>query len=268
MSNFFGVTFDNLKQQINLKKEIERMIYRFLMIAGVLLFSFAFTNTDDLHKTLITKVEAPASEISKNIKPDNSAEAIYNRFLENNTNLPAMDVFEKAMQGYNQLEKAGKVKNKLLTVVDFNLSSVKKRIWILDMETKKVLFNTYVAHGQNSGGEFATKFSNIVNSFQSSLGFYLTAETYYGKNGLSLFIDGQEEKFNSKARERYVVIHGSNYAEKSFIDRAGRLGRSQGCPAVPNTLAKELINIIKGKSVVFIYKNDENYLENSKLLNS
>ncbi len=244
------------------------MIYRILMITGVLLFSFAFTNTDDLHKTLKAEVEAPASDISENIKPENTAEAIYNEFSENNSSLPAMDVFEKAMKGYEKLDEEGKVKNKLLTVVDFGLSSLEKRIWILDMETKMVLFNTYVAHGQNSGGEFATKFSNTVNSFQSSLGFYLTAETYYGRNGLSLFIDGQEKEFNSKARERYVVIHGSDYAEESFIDRAGRLGRSQGCPAVPNTLAKDVINNIKGKSVVYIHKDDEDYLENSELLNS
>lgn len=138
----------------------------------------------------------------------------------------------------------------------------------MNMETKKVLFNTYVSHGKNTGGEFANKFSNTVNSLQSSLGFYVTAETYYGKNGLSLFIDGMEKGFNSNARKRYVVIHGADYAEPNFIDRIGRLGRSYGCPAVPNTIAKEVIDTIKEESVVYIHKNNKEYLEKSTLLNS
>lgn len=137
----------------------------------------------------------------------------------------------------------------------------------MDMENKEVLFHTYVSHGQNTGEEFANKFSNIENSLQSSLGFYVTAETYYGKNGLSLFIDGQEKEFNSNARKRYVVIHGADYAEPSFINKLGRLGRSYGCPAVPNTIAKEVIGAIKGESVVYIHKDDKNYLQRSALLN-
>lgn len=140
-------------------------------------------------------------------------------------------------------------------------------MWILNMDTKEVVFNTYVAHGRNTGGEFANQFSNQVNSHQSSLGFYVTGETYYGKNGLSLFIDGMEKKFNSKARERYVVIHGADYAEPEFINRYGRLGRSYGCPAVPNNIANDLIHKIKGKSVVFIHKSNEDYLKNSAFLN-
>jgi hypothetical protein len=178
-----------------------------------------------------------------------------------------MSVFEKAMKGYAELEEKGKVGKKILTVIDFGLSSTKKRMWIMDMKTKKVLFHTYVSHGKNTGGEFATKFSNTVNSLQSSLGFYVTAETYYGKNGLSLFIDGMEKGFNSNARKRYVVIHGADYAEPSFINRVGRLGRSYGCPAVPNTIAKEVIGTIKQESVVYIHKNNKEYLKNSPLLN-
>ena len=113
----------------------------------------------------------------------------------------------------------------------------------------------------------ATKFSNIPSSHQSSLGFYVTAETYYGKNGLSLFIDGMEKKFNSKARERYIVVHGSDYATENYIQRSGRLGRSWGCPAVPRKLAKEIIGTIKEKSAFFIYHPNQTYLENSSFLN-
>ena len=113
----------------------------------------------------------------------------------------------------------------------------------------------------------ATKFSNTPSSHQSSLGFFITGETYYGKNGLSLFIDGQEKRFNSKARQRYVVIHGADYAKPSAIKRLGRLGRSWGCPAVPSGVAKELINTIKGESVFFIYHPSKKYVEQSTYLN-
>ena len=114
----------------------------------------------------------------------------------------------------------------------------------------------------------ATKFSNTPNSLQSSLGFYVTAETYYGKNGLSLFIDGMEEKFNSKARERYVVIHGADYAKEESIKRLGRLGRSYGCPAVPYGIHFRIINAIKGGSCVFVSSPDDWYTHTSAILNS
>ncbi|SKB79857.1 L,D-transpeptidase catalytic domain [Salegentibacter holothuriorum] len=248
------------------------MIYRILTVFAVLIFSFAFTTTDNLKTKLKTSeleaITSPVSEESKNITFESKVASLYNEFSTNNISIPAMPVFEKAIKGYEQLDENGKVGKKLLTVIDFGLSSTKKRMWIMNMETKKVLFNTYVSHGKNTGGEFATKFSNTVNSLQSSLGFYVTAETYYGKNGLSLFIDGMEKGFNSNARKRYVVIHGADYAEPNFIDRIGRLGRSYGCPAVPNTIAKEVIDTIKEESVVYIHKNNKEYLEKSTLLNS
>ncbi|MBI6119586.1 murein L,D-transpeptidase catalytic domain family protein [Salegentibacter maritimus] len=248
------------------------MIYRLLTVFSVLTFSFAFTTTDDL-KTKLTssKTEAVFASIpenGKNLSFEAKVANLYNEFSTNNISIPTMPVFSKAIKGYDQLEETGKVGKKILTVIDFGLSSTKKRMWIMDMETKKVLFNTYVSHGKNTGGEFATKFSNTVNSLQSSLGFYVTAETYYGRNGLSLFIDGMEKGFNSNARKRYVVIHGADYAEPNFIDKIGRLGRSYGCPAVPNTIAKEVIDTIKEESVVYIHKNNKEYLEKSTLLNS
>lgn len=181
--------------------------------------------------------------------------------------MPSLSVFEQAMKGYSKLQKQGKVSNEILSVIDFDLSSTKKRLWILDMNSKKVIFNTYVAHGKNTGVEFANKFSNAVNSHQSSLGFYVTGATYYGKNGLSLYMDGMEKGFNSNARKRYVVIHGADYATKNFIKKYGRLGRSYGCPSVPTSVAKDLIGQIKGKSVVYIHKNDQNYLDKSSYLN-
>jgi len=247
------------------------MIYRLLTVFAVLTFSFAFTTTDNLDSRIDnSELEAIASTIpdkNTNTSFETKVATLYSEFSTNNASIPAMPVFEKAMKGYEQLEEKGKVGKKILTVVDFGLSSTKKRMWIMNMDTKEVLFHTYVSHGKNTGGEFATKFSNTVNSLQSSLGFYVSAETYYGKNGLSLFIDGMEKGFNNNARKRYVVIHGADYAEPNFISRIGRLGRSYGCPAVPNTIAKDVIDTIKDESVVYIHKNNKDYLNNSPLLN-
>lgn len=243
------------------------MKYRILTVVGVLIFSFAFSSTSEIDNSKDSKI-TPDLTIKVEIEKTFEAEVaeLYELFSLKNATMPALSVFEKAISGYMKLDDAGKISNPLLTVIDFNLSSTKKRMWILNMDTNEVVFNTYVAHGKNTGVEFAKNFSNTENSHQSSLGFYVTGETYYGKNGLSLFIDGMEKGFNSNARKRYVVIHGADYAEPEFINRVGRLGRSYGCPAVPNKIAKKLINTIKGKSVVYIHKNDENYLEKSSYL--
>src|SRR5690606_22328256 len=185
-----------------------------------------------------------------------------------NEAMPSQVSFTYALTGYNKLDEEQKITNKLLTIVDFSLPSTEKRMWILDVENNSVLYHTYVSHGQNTGGNMATKFSNTPNPLQSSLGFYVTAETYYGKNGLSLFIDGMEEEFNSKARERYVVIHGADYAKEDSIKRLGRLGRSYGCPAVPTEVSIEIIELIKEGSALFIYHNSDDYIAKSTYLNS
>ncbi|MCH4821700.1 murein L,D-transpeptidase catalytic domain family protein [Gramella lutea] len=244
------------------------MKYRILTVVGVLIFSFAFSSTAEINNSKDSEITLNSSTSPEEEKSEKAKVAeLYNTFLNKNASMPNQTVFEKAITGYTKLAEKGKVSNSLLTVIDFNLSSKKKRMWILNMETNDVIFNTFVAHGKNTGVEFAKNFSNTPESHKSSLGFYVTGETYYGKNGLSLFIDGMEKKFNSNARDRYVVIHGADYTEPEFINRVGRLGRSYGCPAVPNKIAKELIHKIKGKSVVYIHKNDKNYLENSELLN-
>lgn len=241
-----------------------------MMILGAFLTaSFAFTTHNALSSSAPTvelpklaKIETPV------LTAEEEVEKLYNLFSTNNTSVPALNVFEKAVKGYEKLETENKLKKNLLTVVDFSLPSTEKRMWILDMDTQEVLFHTYVSHGKNTGDNMATRFSNKVNSLQSSLGFYVTAETYYGKNGLSLFIDGMEKEFNSKARERYVVIHGADYANPSSIKRLGRLGRSYGCPAVPTALTKDIIETIKGKSALFIFHPNKDYLERSTFLNA
>lgn len=178
-------------------------------------------------------------------------------------------VFEQAFRGYSNLRFAGKLstKKEILTVCDYSLSSNVKRLWIIDLTDRKVLLNTYVAHGQGTGEEFATTFSNRENSHQSSLGFYVTGETYNGEHGLSLYLHGMDEQYNSAAYKRSIVLHGAAYVSETFIRQNQRLGRSWGCPAVAEEQAPEIISLIKGGTCLFSYHHDIQYLNSSYWLN-
>lgn len=243
------------------------MTYKILTVISFLTFSFAFTTTDKLEANNIAEKPIVLVEATKmNLTIEEEINEVYTDFVENNTSVPDLDSFKNGMIGYFKLSDQNLIDKKILTIIDFTLSSTKKRMWVLDMTNNKVLFNTVVAHGKNTGGEFATNFSNKVNSLQSSLGFYVTGETYFGKNGYSMFIDGMEKQFNSKARERYVVVHGADYANPSFVNKLGRLGRSYGCPALPTALTNDIIDIIKDKSVIYIHSADKNYLSNSEMI--
>jgi hypothetical protein len=181
---------------------------------------------------------------------------------------PAYEVFRRAFIGYLNLLKEQKLSNtKILTCIDFSLPSVQKRLWVIDLVAKKVLFHDLVAHGKNSGGNLAKTFSNISNSHMSSLGFYVTAHKYYGKHGLSLRLSGQEAGFNDKAMERAVVIHGADYVNPEICRSLGRLGRSFGCPALSRLISDQVINTIADGSCLFIYYPDADYLANSRMLN-
>lgn len=178
-----------------------------------------------------------------------------------------LDVFRKAVIGYYNLKQGGKLNatKNIISIADFTKKSRDKRLWIIDLAQQKMLFHTFVTHGKNSGGDLPTDFSNRPNSEQSSLGFYIANEIYYGKHGMSLKLDGMDEGFNSNARNRAVVVHGAAYANPSVISQLGRLGRSQGCPALPKALTKPIIETIKNKTVLFINGGDETY--NSTYLN-
>jgi hypothetical protein len=143
--------------------------------------------------------------------------------------------------------------NKIITIIDFSLPSTARRLWTINMVTGEILFNTLVAHGKNTGQNIAEKFSNIPQSYQSSLGFYLTDQVYTGKHGHSLRLKGLEKNINDKAWERAIVIHGADYVSESFIKAHGRLGRSHGCPAIPPELTDDFIRTIKEGSLLFIY---------------
>lgn len=157
------------------------------------------------------------------------------------------EVFDKALTGYYNMKRNQKVSDKsIITIIDFTKSSNEKRLWVVDVEKKELLFNTYVSHGRNSGEEFAEHFSNENESFMSSIGFYVTDETYIGKHGLSLKLEGLDEGFNTNAKDRCIVMHGAEYATEDFIKQAGRLGRSLGCPAVPMEQHDEIIKAVMG----------------------
>lgn len=176
--------------------------------------------------------------------------------------------FEYAYQGYNALVQKKKIRpGGNLAICDFSQSSKKKRMYIVDMSAKEVVMNTYVAHGKKSGGEFATKFSNKPGSHQSSLGFYITNNTYYGEHGLSLRMTGVEKGINDKALPRNIVIHGASYIEESRLKQLGNMGRSFGCPAVPSKQSKQIINLLSNGHCLFIYHPSKKYLSESKLLN-
>lgn len=189
---------------------------------------------------------------------------MYDELQVNSSALPSEEVFSMAIHGWSKMRD--KLNTKLLTVIDFSLPSTAKRMWIIDLEKSKVLLNSVVSHGRNSGDLMAKSFSNQAESFKSSLGFYKTAETYSGKHGYSLRLDGLEKGFNDQARDRAIVIHGADYAREEFAASVGRLGRSLGCPALPSELSKKAIDLIKEGSLLFIFGKDQNYLEKSSLI--
>lgn len=193
---------------------------------------------------------------------------VYSSLDFQNKNLLKEDVFNKAYLGFENLKKAGKLDAEahLLTVCDFSLSSSQKRLWVIDLEKKTIVFNSLVAHGKNTGEEFAENFSNVESSLQSSMGFYVTETTYTGSNGYSLKLLGMDNGYNDLALQRAIVMHGAKYVSEDFIKNQKRLGRSWGCPAVPVELAEPIINTIKGKNCLFIYYPDKEYLANSQWL--
>jgi hypothetical protein len=176
--------------------------------------------------------------------------------------------FEYAWRGYHNLLKNGTLnKTNLLSICDFTQSSRRKRLYIIDIQHKKLLYNTYVAHGMNSGLEYASSFSNKPESFKSSLGFYITTKTYIGRNGLSLRVKGLEKGFNDMATRRNISLHGSDYIGQDYLKNNGEMGRSLGCAAIPNTVSPKIIRTIKNGSCFFIYHPTKKYLSESSVIN-
>lgn len=175
--------------------------------------------------------------------------------------------FFSALAGLQQLVAEGKLQNdSIISIVDFSLPSTEKRLFVIDLNNKKLLFNTLVSHGRNSGQNNATSFSNRPNSFKSSLGFYVTGQTYSGKHGLSLRLIGEERGINDNAERRGIVMHSADYVNDEWARGTGRIGRSEGCPAIPEEISDEVISTICNGSCLFLYSPDRFYLAHSRYI--
>ena len=177
------------------------------------------------------------------------------------------DVLELALEASTCAEDKGLVKrHDILTVIDYSLPSSQPRLFIFDLRSQKLLFRELVAHGKNSGGDLASFFSNSSGSQASSLGLFVTEDTYIGGNGYSLRLRGLEEGVNDMAWDRAIVMHGAYYVSREAIKALGRLGRSWGCPAVRAEIADKVIDTVRGGSAIFAYYPDKNWLASSAFL--
>ena len=234
-------------------------------------FVFAKTRTNHEPKPAVPRMETTMSGDSSLLftyKPKStlSVSSLYDSLRLNLMGL-SQQAFEYAMKGFDYLVKAGRLNNdRIISICDFSLPSNKKRLFVIDLDQNKVLFNTYVAHGANSGAEYANHFSNTPESNQSSPGFYETLNTYNGKNGYSLQLQGLENGINDNANKRAIVMHGADYVSESFIQARGYIGRSWGCPAVPEKMNKPIIDKIKDGTGLFIYTPGANYVNRSRIL--
>jgi hypothetical protein len=214
-----------------------------------------------------TFLKAQSTENDFDIQPPGPVDNLIFSFAADSIELPSLSILKTAIAGYELLINEQTIKRQdVITIIDFGLPSDKERLWILDLNQRKVLFHCLVSHGRNSGGLKAENFSNNPGSNESSPGFYLTGETYIGKHGLSLTLDGLERGINDNARKRTIVLHGADYVSSDFIRYNGRLGRSLGCPAVPVDLSVDIINSIKGGSCLFIYAPTPGYTSNSQII--
>ncbi|MGL4365790.1 MAG: murein L,D-transpeptidase catalytic domain family protein [Cetobacterium sp.] len=191
--------------------------------------------------------------------PNSSVENLYKEL--NLINKMDFTTFSNAISGMKKLKD---VKEDIITIIDFTKSSIKERFFVIDLKNKKTLFSTYVMHGKNSGESIPKEFSNAVNSFKSSPGFYKTENTYNGEYGYSLRLNGLEKGINDKARERAIVVHGSQYAKPK--PGAKKLDRSLGCPAIPKEISDKVINKIKDGRLLYIHTNEKSYVQKSSII--
>lgn len=231
--------------------------YLFLVLLLALSSFLYFANAQKLTK----ERQLALKKAELNIKD------LYNELNAAQYNL-SFTAFRYAYIGYQSMRKQRKLNDKdLFSIIDFTKDCNTKRFYTIDLEKMKILYYTYVAHGKKSGERIPTSFSDVVESNKSSIGFYITGDTYNGSNGYSLMLHGDEKGYNSNLAKRSVVIHTADYANENYIARNGRMGRSLGCPILPENIYKQVINTIKEKTMIFAYYNDAKYLKTSKYLN-
>ena len=235
------------------------------IVIGLLHLPFAFAKSASGAKLFYhppVDLAPKATVVSTPLAP--ALKSVYDSLHLNLKGL-SQQAFDYAKKGLNNLIAEGKLLNdSIISIVDFSQPSTQKRLFIIDLKNYKILFNTLVAHGKNTGREWATSFSNLNSSFKSSPGFYITRETYEGKNGFSLKLEGVERGINDNAYERGIVMHGAAYVCDAFVNAHGYSGRSQGCPAVPEQVSRPIINTIKNGSCLFVYH--PSYISKSPIL--
>jgi hypothetical protein len=240
------------------------------IVITLLHLPFAFAKSAAGARVFLNPGDSPKKEaVNTSVLPAPAPMAVKSVYdsLKLDLNGLSRQAYEYAKLGFDKLVEQGKViNNSIISIVDFSQPSSKKRLYIIDLKNYKVLFNTWVAHGRNSGREMANSFSNEMSSYKSSPGFYVTRETYNGGHGYSLKLDGLERGINDKAYDRAIVIHGAEYVNPSFISAQGFIGRSLGCPAVPVNMATPIINTIKNGTCLFIYSSANSYVQRSSLL--
>ena len=232
-----------------------------LLIISLLHLSFSIARPGVTKDWTVLRHAADSAEITS------LARSIYDSLKLDMAGL-SRKAFDFALNGWEKLYNDGKLTNHdIIGIIDFSQPSTNKRLYVLDMKSHSLLFNSLVAHGMNSGRNQAVSFSNKPSSYKSSPGFYVTGDTYKGSNGYSLRLNGMENGINDKALARGIVMHGADYVNESFIGGRGYIGRSQGCPALPLKDARDIINTMKGGACLYIYTPDQRYLTRSEMLN-
>jgi hypothetical protein len=233
-----------------------------IFILTISIFAFLITTLTTAENPSAAK--EPAMTV---VKPDSvQRESLYDN-MRLDTNGLSREAFDNALIGYEHLQENGRIKNPdVLSIIDFSLPSTKKRLFVIDLKNKILLFNTLVSHGRNSGKDIASTFSNQVNSFKSSLGFYITGDTYSGEHGYSLRLEGEEAGINDNALSRGIVMHSANYVNEGLGKMQGYIGRSLGCPAIPENIHRKVIQSIRNGTCLFLYSPDKYYSAHTKIL--
>ncbi len=233
---------------------------------------FVFAKAKPVEPTVCAMADVPSYSLANFQKWKAIGDPTDNSILYDDLNLGSLGLarqaFDYALKGFEIMKSKGELANEnIISIIDFSKPSSQKRLFVIDLENSKLLFNTYVAHGMQSGGAFAKRFSNKPKSLQSSLGFYETLGTYMGGNGYSLRLQGVEKGINDNANKRAIVIHGADYVNENMIRSKGYIGRSWGCPALPERLHRAIIDVIKNGTGLFIFSPDNRYLSKSRILN-
>ncbi len=254
------------------RRRLKRLVTApMIVLAAMLLYSFSASVKFPFHAALrekATDATLTAAAIAVNSAPItfyDSKKTVYDSLDLGSLGL-SRKVYNLALKGMEKLKRAARLQNNILSIIDFTQPSTSKRLFIIDLDNGLLLFNTLVAHGNKSGKEWARSFSNKPRSNKSSIGFYVTGQTYNGSNGYSLKLQGVEAGFNNNAMKRAIVLHGADYVNEEYISSQGYIGRSQGCPAVMSDMSTPIIESIKEGSCLFMYYPLPTYLKKSSLL--